>query len=108
MDEKYIIKIQENEDRSKSNTKRIDEIEIEQKSQRDLIVSVKELATEVKHMREDMSKIDRRLSNVEEKPLKRYEQIVSLIITRYHNCDTGFFISQIRIVGGAKYETSME
>lgn len=93
MDEKHIQTLIETEARSKSNTHRIDEIEIEQKSQRDLIVSVKELATEVKHMREDMTKIDNRLSNVEDKPAKRWEQIISLIITRYRNRYTGFFIS---------------
>lgn len=93
MDEKYIQKIIENEQRSKSNSHRIDELENEQKNERDLIVSVKELATEVKHMREDMSKIDSRLTTVEEKPAKRWESIISLIITRYSHSYTGFFIS---------------
>lgn len=93
MDEKYIQKIIENEQRSKSNSHRIDELENEQKNERDLIVSVKELATEVKHMREDVSKMDSRLTNIETKPAKRWEQIISLIITRYRNSYTGFFNS---------------
>lgn len=109
MEETYMQKIIENEQRSKSNTHRIDELEIEQKSQRELIISVKELATEVKHMREDVNavkeeqksdreSINSRLTNIEEKPIKRYEQIVSLIITRHINCGAWFFISKIRIV----------
>lgn len=98
MDEKYIQKIIENEQRSKSNTHRIDELENEQKNERDLIVSVKELATEVKHMREDVSKMDSRLTNIETKPAKRWEQIISLIITRYRYSYTGVFISKIRII----------
>lgn len=93
MDEKYIQKIIENEQRSKSNSHRIDELENEQMNERDLIVSVKELATEVKHMREDVSKMDSRLTNIETKPAKRWEQIISLIITRYRNSYTGFFNS---------------
>ncbi len=93
MDEKYIQKIIENEQRSKSNSHRIDELENEQKNERDLIVSVKELATEVKHMREDVSKMDSRLTNIETKPSKRWEQIISLVITRYRNSYTGFFNS---------------
>ena len=100
MDEKYIQKIIENEQRSKSNTHRIDELENEQKNERDLIVSVKELATEVKHMREDVSKMDSRLTNIETKPAKRWEQIISLIITRYRNSYTGFSCCKIRIVRG--------
>lgn len=93
MDERYIQKIIENEQRSKSNSHRIDDLENEQKNERDLIVSVKELATEVKHMREDVSKMDSRLTNIETKPAKRWEQIISLIITRYRNSYTGFFNS---------------
>lgn len=81
LDEKHIQILIETEARSKSNTHRIDEIEVEQKNQRELIVSVKELATEVKYMREDVSKIDKRLKQVEDKPVKRYEQIITLIIT---------------------------
>lgn len=100
MDEKYIQKIIENEQRSKSNTYRIDELENEQKNERDLIVSVKELATEVKHMREDVSKMDSRLTNIETKPAKRWEQIISLIITRYRNSYTGFSYCKIRLMKG--------
>lgn len=100
MDEKYIQKIIENEQRSKSNSHRIDEIESEQKNERDLILAVKELAQEVKRMREDVSKIDSRLTNIETKPAKRWEQIISLIITRYSDIYTGFFYSQIRNVKG--------
>lgn len=92
MDEKYILKIQENEDRSKSNTRRIDDLENDVKNNNTLALNVRELTIEIKHMREDYQKlaethakevqaIDNRLSEVEKKPVKRYEQVVSLIIT---------------------------
>lgn len=92
MDEKYILKIQENEDRSKSNTRRIDDLENDVKNNNTLALNVRELTIEIKHMREDYQKlaethakevqaIDNRLSEVERKPAKRYEQVVTLIIT---------------------------
>lgn len=92
MDEKYILKIQENEDRSKSNTRRIDDLESDVKNNNTLALNVRELTIEIKHMREDYQKlaekhteevraIDNRLSEVERKPAKRYEQVITLIIT---------------------------
>lgn len=109
MDEKYIAKIQENEDRSKSNQRRIESLENDVKNNNLLALNVKELTIEIKHMREDYQElakkhndevraIDNRLSEVEKKPVKRYEQIVSLIITRYRNCYTGLFFRSNRFI----------
>ena len=92
MDEIYILKIQENEDRSKSNQRRISDLENEVKENNDLALSVKELTVEIKYMRKDYQElakkhteevraIDNRLSEVERKPVKRYEQVITLIIT---------------------------
>lgn len=92
MDEKYILKIQSNEDQIKSNTRRIDDLENDVKNNNTLSLNVRELTIEIKHMREDYQKlaethakevqaIDNRLSDIERKPAKRYEQVVSLIIT---------------------------
>lgn len=92
MDEKYILKIQENEDRSKSNTRRIDDLENDVKNNNTLALNVRELTIEIKHMREDYQKlaethakevqaIDNRLSEVERKPAKRYEQVLTVIVT---------------------------
>ncbi len=92
MDEKYILKIQSNEDQIKSNTRRIDDLENDVKNNNTLALNVRELTIEIKHMREDYQKlaethakevqaIDNRLSDIERNPAKRYEQVVSLIIT---------------------------
>ena len=108
MDEKYIQKIIENEQRSKSNLHRIDEMENEQKSQKELIISVKELATEVKYMREDVNtvkeeqkkdrdSINTRLKLMEDKPAKRYEQIVTLVITSIATAIMGFLLAKFGI-----------
>lgn len=104
MDEKHIQILIETESRSKSNTHRIDELEHDVKNNNILALNVRELTVEIKHMREDyqtlaqkhneeVKVLDSRLSNIENKPVKRYEQIVSLIITRYRNSYTGLFFS---------------
>ena len=110
MDEKYIAKIQENEDRSKSNQRRIEDLENDTKNNNLLALNVRELTIEIKHMREDYQELskkhneevkvlDSRLSNIENKPVKRYEQVVSLIITRYRWRYTGLFFKTIRFIG---------
>jgi hypothetical protein len=92
VEEKYIQTLIETETRSKNNSHRLDELESDVKNNNTLALNVRELTIEIKHMREDYQKlaethakevqaIDNRLSEVERKPAKRYEQVVSLIIT---------------------------
>ncbi len=84
----FIEKLIATEERAKSNTKRINEIEQEVKENRELTVAVKEIATEMKHLREEQSNMNDRLKIIEEKPLKEYEntkhdikkQIISFIL----------------------------
>lgn len=91
MEEKYILKIQENEDRSKSNQRRIEDLEEDAKSNNKLVSSVEKLTLEIKYMREDYQKlakqhteevkaIDSRLKEVENKPAKRWNGMVDKII----------------------------
>lgn len=88
MEEKYIQMITEAMDSAKSAHKRIDAMEhnFEKTDQKmetiyDLTVSVKEIALETKAMREDVNKIETRVNEIEEKPSKRYEGIVTNIIS---------------------------
>ena len=74
-----IERLVETEQRSKSNSKRIDEIEAEVKENRELTVAVKEIATEMKHMREEQNKMNERLKIIEEKPVKEYEETKSQV-----------------------------
>lgn len=80
MQEKELIeRLVETEQRSKSNTKRIDEVETEVKENRELTVAVKEIATEMKHLREEQTDMNNRLKIIEEKPVKEYEETKSKI-----------------------------
>lgn len=106
MDERYILKVQANEDRSKSNEHRITELEEEVKNNNALVLKVGELAIEIKHMREDYQKlaekhveeikaIDKRLITIENKPAKRWEQIASTVITGIATAILGFILAKL-------------
>lgn len=87
-DTELIEKVAHLEEREKSNTKRINEIEAEVKENRELTIAVKEIATEMKYLREEQNKMNERLKIIEEKPIKDYEetkkqvkkQVISFII----------------------------
>lgn len=106
MDEKYILKVQANEDRSKSNERRIVELEGEVKNNNELVLKVGELAVEIKHMREDYQRlaeehvkeikaIDLRLTTIEAKPARKWEQLVSLIFTGIVTAILGFVLAKL-------------
>lgn len=61
------------EEREKSNTHRIDNLEEKVEDIHELASSVKLLASETKAMREDVNDMNDRLQQLEEKPLKEYE-----------------------------------
>ena len=97
MEEKYIEKIIQNEQRSKSNTKRIDELEIEIKENRALTVAVQEIATEMKHLREDQLQMNERLKVIEEKPIKRIENVIGTIIAYIATAVLGFLFAKLNL-----------
>ena len=76
MEKSDIMKLQETEDRSKSNTKRLDEHDIKFN---EMSGKLKEIATEVKLMREDVNKLDARVGNIENEPAKDYKEVKKAI-----------------------------
>ena len=66
-DTDLIEKVAHLEEREKSNTKRIDAVENKVENIYDLTLSVREIATEMKAMREDQNKMNERLKIIEEK-----------------------------------------
>lgn len=80
MEKEYIEKMVETEQRSKSNTKRLDEHDLKFKEinnkledTHELTYAIKEIATEVKLMREDVNKLDTRVGNIEKEPAQDYK-----------------------------------
>lgn len=84
MDENKYIEIEhrltEVEQRSKSNTKRLDAVEDKLKDNTDLVVSIKELALETKHMREDLNETIQRLDKLENKDSDKWDKFKWLIV----------------------------
>lgn len=62
-----------------------------------IAMSTEKLAIEMKYMREEQTKMDGRITAIEEKPVKRYDSIVTYIITTGIGAAIGFFISLIKI-----------
>nr|WP_314465553.1 hypothetical protein [uncultured Clostridium sp.] len=68
------------EQRSSSNTHRLDEHDEEIKENNSLIGAIKELATEVKYMREDLNETIARLNKLESKDIDKWEKFKWLIV----------------------------
>lgn len=83
MERKDIEKLQEIDDRSKTNSERLDKLEPKVEDIHNLTIAVKEIATETKLMREDMNKIDKRVIAIEKRPAKRIEQIIGYILSAF-------------------------
>lgn len=75
------IKLVEVEQRSKSNTKRIDKIDKQIEEMHELMQTVASLTTEIKYMRQEFNEGLARLSKLEQKPVENYNKIVMYIIT---------------------------
>ena len=102
MDEKYLQMIIENEQSTKSAHHRIDtlekmlgEIRADVRSTNQIAISVEKLATEMKAMREDEQKMDNRLKQLEEKPAKNWDKVISTTIGTIVGAVIGAFISLI-------------
>ncbi|MBQ8892569.1 MAG: hypothetical protein IJ068_06885 [Bacilli bacterium] len=81
MNKEEIKQLTETTERSKSNSKRLDGLEKRVEDIHSLTISVKELATELKNMREDMNKIDDRVVEIEKKPSKKLDSIWGYIVS---------------------------
>ena len=77
----------------KSAHKRIDELKIQTKSISDLAMSTHDIAMEVKALREDYKKADERIEKLEEKPIKRYETVITTILTALCSGVVGYWLS---------------
>lgn len=98
MDTKYIEKIVSTEERAKSNTKRLDDLVPKIENIYELTVSIKEIATEMKAMREDVNKIDNRVSLIEDKPSKKMDMLWGYICSAV----VGAFITFLLVKLGLK------
>lgn len=86
-----------NEDNIKSLKHRMDKVEEQSKAINDLAMSVKELAINMNTMNKKQEEQGKRLAELEAKPARRWEQIVSLIITTLVGALLGYLLSRLGI-----------
>jgi predicted nucleic acid-binding Zn-ribbon protein len=79
----------------KSAHKRIDSLNDMSKSIQDIALSTAQIATETKALREDYVKADKRIEELESKPIKRYDTFVTAFITALCSGVAGYLLSLI-------------
>ena len=80
MDLEHEERLSKVEERAKSNTKRLDEIEERQNNLDDLVASVRVLATREERVEKDVNEIKQDVKSIKEKPGKRWDAIVDKIV----------------------------
>ena len=82
------------EDNIKSLKHRMDKVEEQSKAINDLAMSVKDLAINMNTMNKKQEEQGKRLTELESKPSKRWEQVVSIIITTLVGALLGYLLSR--------------
>lgn len=95
MEKEYEHRLTEVEERSKSNTHRIDKFEKQQEEFVELVVSVKTLAEREQNVENDVKEIKNDVKTLTGKPGKRWDSLVDKIIVALTAAVIGFLLSQI-------------
>lgn len=83
------------DERSKSNTKRLNEVDAELKENNSLVAAIRELAIETKYMRSDLNETIQRLSKLEGRDSEKWEKFKWLIVAGLVTIVLGFIAVQI-------------
>ena len=79
----------------KSAHHRIDNLEKLAESVNKMAISTNQIAAETKALREDYAKADERIEDLEKKPIKRYETVLTAILTAICGGVVGYLLSLI-------------
>ena len=88
-------RLTEVEERSKSNTKRIDELKKQQDNINELVGSVKVLAEREVRLEDDVKEIKADVKELTAIPAKRWETVVGLIISAVVGAAIGLILAKI-------------
>jgi len=80
MNEEQIRILTEVDQRSRSNTHRIDEMQDKLDDYGEMVSTIKVLANEQGHIKDDVSEIKKTVTGIAEKPGKRWEDLVKTVI----------------------------
>lgn len=83
------------EDRVKSNTHRIEELEKRQDNLDDLVTTVKVLATREENVENDVKEIKTDVKKLTDKPAKRWDSLTDKVILTVAAAIVGFILAQL-------------
>lgn len=82
-------------DLAKSNKKRIDSLEEEQKELRSLTSAVSQMVVEQKNMRDDIAEMKDDVKEIKEKPAKRWDNAAEKVLTLIIAAVVAWMLAQI-------------
>lgn len=91
--EELAVKLQETEDRSKSNTHRIDKLEKQNEALTKIATSVELVANSQKDMKEDIATIRTDVDDLKAAPSKKWDKVTDHIILTIIGFVIGYFLS---------------
>ena len=95
MDQNFEHRLTTVEERSKSNQHRIDEVEKRQDNLDDLVSTVKVLALREENVEKDVKEIKADVKEINGKPAKRWESLVTQVISIIVAAALGFILAKI-------------
>jgi SMC interacting uncharacterized protein involved in chromosome segregation len=93
--EKIALKLQETTDRSERNEGRIKKLESESNVLHQLATSVAVMAEQMKHMNSSVATLTSEVEEMKEKPGKRWDSLINLIIGAVAGAVLAFILAQI-------------
>ena len=100
--EEQAVKLAELEQRAKSNTRRVEKLELSTSALHKLVTSVELLVAEQGHQTEamlgiknDVAKLDSKVETLERKPGKRWEGVVDKVTVAVAAALTGYVLSRL-------------
>lgn len=79
----------------KSAHHRIDSLEKIANSMHEISISTSQTVAEIKALREDFKRADERIDKLEEKPVKRYETLVTSLLTGFGTGVIGYILGMV-------------
>ena len=104
--EEEAVKLAEVEHRGKSNTRRIEKLELQTEAIQSLALSVEIMVKEQSHQTEaikriekNVEKLDNKVDVLEQKPAKRWDTVVEKIILALVGAVVGYFLVKLGLPG---------
>jgi len=92
------VKLTEVDQRAKSNTRRIDKLELSTDSLNELTIAVKEMVLKQNYVADTVDKLDKKVEALEQKPAKRWDGLVDKIILTIVAALVGFGLARLGLM----------